>query len=114
MHPQIKDICSTLTTRSGKVQFELTSCEGSSMGDILAFMYYRTGIVDLVREYVIGYPHNGGRHSCSFNGPWGDAVAFIELLKETYLARNVMMDEEHCRVANELSFLSQDIIAKKY
>lgn len=112
MHAQIKAACRTLKRRNGgNVQFTLTSGEQTPMGRILYFVYYRSNILDLVPGCTTGYPHNGGQHTFTFNGPAKDAVAFVELLKEVCMERPWIACPEVRTVANELSFLTQDIIA---
>ena len=113
MHPQIKHIINRLLFTPGMVDIDLSAGEHTPMGNILDIVYYRTNICEVVdRAHRSGYPHNGGSHTFHYHGPKRDAVAMLELIKETVL-ENFKMDEETRRVANELSFVSQEIVRNK-
>ncbi len=109
MHPQIASVCKSIRYKNGNARVTLTSGEQTPLGKILFFLYYKSDLLDLLEHNsVIGYPHNGGQHSCIITAPFGDVIAFIELLKETVLAR--YKNPEMLAVASELSFISQDIL----
>jgi hypothetical protein len=113
MHHQIKQVCQSLRfLPAGEVRVCLTAGERTPLGRIVGKMYYQTDLVDLLGSRTVGHPHNGGQHSFLYIGRRGDAVAFLELLKETALEK-FRLDEEGCQVASELSFISQDILAAR-
>ncbi len=114
MHPQIKTVISRLRFFTDLVILDLTSAQHTPMGKLLYNVYYRTNICDVVdRESRYGYPHNGGEHTFSFRGkPW-DAVTMLELIKETMIEGKFGLTEEEREVASQLSFVSQEIIARK-
>ncbi len=115
MHAQIKTICESLKkTPLGLTAVRLTAGQRTPMGKLLHIMYYRTDVVDAATSanlQILGYPHNGGEHSCHVVGQRGEVVAFLELLKETVLKFH--LDAEEVRVANQLSFVSQDVLSMK-
>lgn len=113
MHPQIKAVCNTIRRAGSKVQFSLTAPEQSPLGRIVCDVYYRTNIAELATDVngeriVYGYPHNGGDHSFEFMGSKKDAVALLELIKETMV--NSRRTEEELRIVSELAFVAQDIL----
>jgi len=112
MHPQIKQVCATVQHHVAPkgVSFDLRAGEQTPLGKLLSILYYRTDVLDLVPfEHRIGFPHNGGMHTLYYNGPRGDAVAFLELWKEELEKFN--LTEEQRQVASELSFISQEILS---
>ena len=112
MHQQIRRIIEErLLFTPGSVLVELTAGEQTPLGRLLYKVYYQTKICDVIdNEHRWGYPHNGGMHTFTYKGPWKDAVAMLELIKET-LMENFTLDEEQRQVASELSYISQEIIA---
>lgn len=111
MHAQIHHVINRLQFSPGQVFVELSAGEQSPLGKILNIVYYRTNICDtLDRDNRFGYPHNGGQHTFSYRGTHGDAVAMIELIKETVMD-NFKLDDEVRQVASELSFVSQEILS---
>jgi hypothetical protein len=116
MHHQIKKVCAGLQHHVNPkgVSFDLSAGEQTPLGRILNLMYYRTGVVDLLpRDSHFGYPHNGGMHTFHYTGPKGDAVAFLELLKEELDQPKYRLNEEERQVLRELSFISQDILSRR-
>lgn len=113
MHRQIAAIAATVQARPQKaVAFEMNAGEQTALGRILFLMYYRTGIMDLIRDHKThGYPHNGGQHTFYFVGPRREAVTFLELLKEELEQPKYRLNEEERQVLSELSFISQDILS---
>lgn len=111
MHAQIHRAIERLEFSPGQVFVELTAGQESPLGKILNIVYYRTDICDVVdRDNRFGYPHNGGQHTFSYRGKHMDAVSMIELIKETVMD-NFTLEDEVRQVANELSFISQEILA---
>ncbi len=109
MHPQIATACKSIRYKHGTASVTLTSGEQTPLGKILFFLYYKSDLLDLLgRDAVMGYPHNGGLHTCTIRAPYGDVIAFIELLNEAVQAR--YKNPEMLAVASELSFISQDIL----
>ena len=113
MHAQIRTVIGSLRFTTGSVSIDLSAGERTPLGNIISRVYYETNIGDVVdRAYRSGYPHNGGQHTFHFQGPRGEAVAMLELIKETMLER-FKLNEETRQVANELSFVSQEIIGHR-
>lgn len=115
MHAQIREVIEKLKMDwTGKrVVLVLTAGERSPLGTILSRVYYNTDITSIInRDELFGYPHNGGQHTFTFMGTAGDAVALVELIKETMLEK-FTFDEETRRVVNEMSFISQEILLLK-
>lgn len=113
MHTQIKAVISQLKFSPRNVTIELTAGEQTPLGSLLSKVYYRTSICDVVeREFLFGCPNTGGRHTFTYSGPWQDAVAMLELMKETLLDNFALNDEER-QVANQLSYISQEILAAR-
>ena len=112
MHAQIKRVIERLVFHPGKVYVELSATQSSPLGLILFEVYYNTKICDIVsRDDRHGYPHNGGQHTFSYKGRPGDVVALLETIKEEVGQRK--LNEETRQVLSELSFISQEILARK-
>lgn len=111
MHAQIRNVISRLAfIDRDTVVVELSAGEQSPLGRLLYRLYYQTKVMDVVdRESRFGYPHNGGEHTFSYRGKPLDAVATLEMFKEELEKFN--LTEEESRVANQLSFVSQEILA---
>lgn len=117
MHPQIKQIISTIRAVPGRrnhYSVTLTSGQDTPMGKILGQMYYYTTITEMIEGAVFmsGYPHNGGEHSCYVAGNKIELVAFIEILQERMDARSSRFNQETCQVVCELSLIAADIQAR--
>lgn len=112
MHAQIKTIIASIRTIPGaRVLINFTSGESTLMGRILYEMYYKTELMDMLRQNEhYGYPHNGGQHTFQLACKAIDAIAFVEQLKETMEARQ-FFSEELRQVISELSFISQELYA---
>jgi hypothetical protein len=111
MHHQIKEVIRRLEFKPHTVLVELTAGEQTPLGRLLCKVYYQTYICDVIeREFRFGFPHNGGQHTFTYRGPWQDAVAMLELMKET-LMDNFNLSEEERQVASEFSYISQEILA---
>lgn len=112
MNLQIKNIIQRLSfSEPGVVAMDLSAPQTSPLGGLLWKLFYKTQVLELLdRDQTSGYPHNGGVHSLRFRGPCGDAVAFLELIKET-LTEGFKLPEEQSEVANQLSYVSQEILA---
>ena len=111
MHQQIRGVISQLKWFPGQVVLvDLTASEQSPLGRLVGRLYYDTDAMEVVdRACRTGYPHNGGFHTFQFKGPARDAVAMMELFKET-LEDRTRTDEER-QVCNEFSYVSQEILA---
>jgi hypothetical protein len=113
MHQQVKNVINRLTVANGQALFELSAGEQTPLGRILNRVYYRTDICDAIdREHRFGYPHNGGQHTFVFRGPWKEAVAVLELIKEVVADKFTLPDEES-QLLSEFSYISQEIIARR-
>jgi len=111
MHAQIRNVISRLEFSTGTVLVELSAGEQTPLGRLLNLLYYQTNLCEVIdRDCRFGYPHNGGSHTFTFRGPRGDAVAMLELIKET-LAEKFALQGEEAQVNSELSFVSQEILA---
>lgn len=114
MHPQIKQIISTIRAVPGRrnhFEVTLTAGQDTPMGKILEQMYYYTLITKMIEGAVFmsGYPHNGGEHSCYVAGNKIELVAFIEILQERMDARSSRFNQETCQVVSELSLIASEI-----
>lgn len=114
MHAQIKRVIERLAyTLPGIVLVELTCGMQTPLGKLLHILHYRTNLTEVMdRGMIFGYPNNGGEHGFTFRGPYLEAIAAIELIKETMLDNYKLSDEER-QVANELSYVSQEIHAHR-
>jgi hypothetical protein len=113
MHAQIRNVIEGLHFTLGHVSFDLTATEQTPLGRILYCVYYGTNITDVIdRNTRWGYPHNGGQHTFEYSGPWGDAVAMLELIKEVVSEKyGDKLDATESQVLSEFSYISQEIIA---
>lgn len=111
MHPQIQSVIDSLHFTPSTVCVTLTAGESTPLGNIVGRIYYHTDVLEVLdRNQRFGYPNNGGQHTLSFRCSPKDAVTLIELIKETVVGRFTYTEQE-ARVANELSFISQEILA---
>ena len=112
MHAQIRNVINRLElTTGGEVHVELTSGEQTPLGNLVSRLYYQTNVMAVVdRDSRWGYPHNGGQHTFQYRGSPRDAVAMLELFKEVLLD-NFKLNAEESQVANEFSYISQEILA---
>jgi hypothetical protein len=112
MHAQIRNVIDRLQWFSREVVLvELSAGEQTPLGRLVGRLYYQTSVMDVVdRDSRWGYPHNGGSHTFTYKGSPRDAVAMLELFKET-LAENFTLNAEESQVASEFSYISQEILA---
>lgn len=86
MHSQTAHVISMIRQARSRNKYtvNLTASQSSPMGKILGHMYYQTDMVEMARHSVevVGYPHNGGEHSCLLMGEKHDIAAFLEILQE--------------------------------
>jgi hypothetical protein len=109
MHPQIKEVINTLLHTLGKVHVRLSAGEQTPLGKIIGRVYYNTNVLEgLTRDERFGYPHNGGQHTLELHCKPMDAIAMLEMIKEVALDKLCRTEEERA-VANQLSFVSQEI-----
>lgn len=113
MHHQIERVIQRMEFMPGTVLVELSAGEQTPLGNILSLVYYQTSICDLIDPSSrFGFPHNGGQHTFTFKGPWKDAVAVLELIKEV-VASKFTLSAECSKVLNEFSYISQEIISSR-
>ena len=109
MHAQIKEVIRTLLHQPGKVSVRLSAGEQTPLGKIIGRVYYDSNVLKgLNYSERSGYPHNGGSHTLELHCKPLDAIEMIEMIKEDALARLCRTEEER-EVANQLSFVSQEI-----
>lgn len=114
MHAQIKGVIGTLRFIGTDLYMDLSAGEQTPLGELLYKVYYQTNVCDVIdNEHRFGYPHNGGQHTFQYRGPARDAVAAVELIKETLLEKFPKLTEEQKDVAHQLSYVSQEILALK-
>ena len=112
MHPQIKEVIRTLMHQPGKVFVRLTAGESTPLGKLVGRVYYDSNVLEgLSFAERSGYPHNGGQHTLELHCKPLDAIEMIEMIKEAALSgtRPLARTEEEREVANQLSFVSQEI-----
>jgi hypothetical protein len=111
MHVQIKAAIGSLKFPQGLVEVTLGAGQTTPLGKLVGRIYYQTDVLEVLdRNERWGYPHNGGQHTLTLRCKPKDAVSLIELIKETVLEKLTFTDEER-QVANELSYISQEILA---
>ena len=111
MHSQIRTIIASLLHQPGKVHVRLSAGEQTPLGRIIGRVYYNSKVLEgLNYDERSGYPHNGGQHTLELHCAPLDAIEMIEMIKEEALKR-LCNNEEEATVANELSFVSQEIHA---
>ena len=111
MHEQIKRIIASLLHQPGKVHVRLSAGEQTPLGRIIGRVYYNSKVLEgLNYSERTGYPHNGGQHTLELHCAPIDAIEMIEMIKEEALER-LCLNEEEREVANQLSFVSQEIYA---
>lgn len=109
MHPQIKDIIGSLLHEPGKIHVRLSAGEQTPLGKIIGRVYYNSSVLEgLTFDERSGYPNNGGQHTLNLHCKPLDAIEMIEMIKEEALNRLARTEEER-EVANQLSFVSQEI-----
>ncbi len=109
MHPQIKNIINSLLHEPGKVHVQLSAGEQTPLGKIIGRVYYNSNVLEgLTFAERSGYPHNGGQHTLHLHCRPLDAIEMIEMIKEEALTRLALTEEER-EVANQLSYVSQEI-----
>jgi hypothetical protein len=109
MHAQIRTIIASLLHQPGKVHVRLSAGERTPLGNIIGRVYYNSHVLEgLNYSERTGYPHNGGQHTLELHCKPLDAIEMIEMIKEEALTRLCLTEEERT-VANELSFVSQEI-----
>lgn len=111
MHFQIKKVIQALRPYrdDGRVVIELTAQQSTPLGDIVADIFYRTGLLDMLnRGDYTGYPHNGGQHTLTLMIKPLDGIAFIDEVQESLKG---MRDDDgdYARVLSELAFVSQEL-----
>jgi len=112
MHHQIKAVIATMRSAPGnRVHIVFSAGQYTALGRVIGDMYYKTQLTDLLdSSQSSGYPHNGGQHTFRLTATPGDAIAFIEALKEELEGKHTV-DEEHRQVISQLSFISQECYA---
>jgi hypothetical protein len=111
MHPQIEEVIRTLLHTPYKFRVRLSAGEQTPLGKIIGRVYYNTNVLEaLSYSERTGYPHNGGQHTLELHCRPLDAIEMIEMIKEVALEKLCRTEEER-EVANQLSFVSQEIHA---
>lgn len=113
MHPQIKAIISTIRQVNGTVRLDMSADEWTPMGKLLYYTYYQTDLVDIFKEGINGFPHNGGQHTLTINGKRGDVVAWLEELNETLGKFRGRMQKDTLDVWMEIPFIAQEVLKCK-
>ena len=109
MHAQIKQVIESLQVIRGKMYVRLSAGEQTPLGKLVGRCYYNSNVLEgLTSEERHGYPHNGGLHTLELICAPLDAIEMLEMIKEACLAKLALNDEER-QVANELSYVSQEI-----
>ena len=113
MHPQIKAIISTIRQVNGTVHLDMSAGEQTPMGKLLYYAYYRTNVVDIFKEGINGFPHNGGMHTLAIHGKRGDVVAWLEELNEALGLFRDRMRKDTLDVWMEIPFIAQEVLKCK-
>lgn len=109
MHAQIKRVIDTLLFDLTRVHVRLSAGEQTPLGRLIGRVYYNSHVLEgLNYSERSGYPHNGGQHTLELFCRPLDAIEMIEMIKEVCLERLARTEEER-QVANELSYISQEI-----
>lgn len=109
MHQDIKQVIRTIRVSNKGVCVDFSATQHTPLGDMLYALYYKTELPDLVREYITGYPHNGGQHTLTWIGPARDAIEFIDLWQDEM--RKYSWYGDRLQVLGELAFIQQELHA---